>query len=334
MPGRLFEPYPMSHRHFDRRPSPPNAPPIATLSSTNSPTLSVASLDRSSVSTPPIRRTPPHAQTAPPYYSSHPQPYYSQPPPPMNHHHHGHRAYDVHEYAAANNMNGPPPVGMAMATGGVTSSREAYGMPIPMPYAGGPMHSNVPIIYTEDAATKLSDRVRRRCFNCCTTDTSTWRRSNLSPGKVLCNKCGLFERTHSRPRPEQFPHKRGPLATSALHSRSPPSAAHTLPSPHLQHQNGQLANHGVPPANTLPPIAPPPYSYSHPPHPSLAPLSSVTAPPSGMKREDDHKHSVWHDRESSPRRSSSNGRVSPPLPPLSSASTKSSRSRHEHEDRL
>jgi len=347
MPGRLFEPYPMSsHRHFDRRPSPPNAPPIATLSSTNSPTPSVASLDRSSVSTPPIRRTPPHAQTAPPYYSSHPQPYYSQPPPPMNHHH-GHRAYDVHEYAAASapqsvpshNMNGPP-VGMTMATGGVTSAREPYGMPIPMPYAGGPMHSNVPIVYTEDAATKLSDRVRRRCFNCCTTDTSTWRRSNLSPGKVLCNKCGLFERTHSRPRPEQFPHKRGPLAASALHSRSPPNAAHTLPSPHLQHQNSQAVNQGVPPANTLPPIAPPPYSYSHPHHPSLAPLSSVTAPPQsngahGMKREDDHiKRPVWQDREPSPRRSPPSGRVSPPPPPLSSASTKSSRSRHEHEDRV
>ncbi|KAJ6474912.1 hypothetical protein C8R45DRAFT_803108, partial [Mycena sanguinolenta] len=59
-------------------------------------------------------------------------------------------------------------------------------------------------VHTDDAAT----RVRRRYFNCCTTNTSTWRRS---PGKVLCNKCGLFERTHQRLRPEQFPHKRGPL---------------------------------------------------------------------------------------------------------------------------
>ncbi|KAJ7105376.1 hypothetical protein C8R44DRAFT_332339 [Mycena epipterygia] len=47
--------------------------------------------------------------------------------------------------------------------------------------------------------THVSDRLR--CFNYCTTDTSAWRRYNLSPGKVLCNKCGLFERTHSRPRP-------------------------------------------------------------------------------------------------------------------------------------
>ncbi|KAJ7772330.1 hypothetical protein B0H16DRAFT_1513120 [Mycena metata] len=48
-------------------------------------------------------------------------------------------------------------------------------------------------------------------------DTSTWRRSNLNPGKVLCNKRGLFERSHSRPRPELFPqHKRGPLAATTL----------------------------------------------------------------------------------------------------------------------
>jgi hypothetical protein len=38
----------------------------------------------------------------------------------------------------------------------------------------------------------------------------------------LCNKCGLFERTHSRPRPEQFPHKRGPLAVSVSRGRTPP----------------------------------------------------------------------------------------------------------------
>ncbi|KAJ7186189.1 hypothetical protein C8R46DRAFT_1208270 [Mycena filopes] len=29
-------------------------------------------------------------------------------------------------------------------------------------------------------------------------------RSNLSVGKVLCNKCGLYERAHSRPRPSQL----------------------------------------------------------------------------------------------------------------------------------
>ena len=41
------------------------------------------------------------------------------------------------------------------------------------------------IIHTDDAATKLNDRIRRKCYNCRTTDTSTWRRSSLTPGKVV-----------------------------------------------------------------------------------------------------------------------------------------------------
>lgn len=64
---------------------------------------------------------------------------------------------------------------------GPASGRDSYSLPYPLP--GQVTHA---IIHTDDAATKLSDRVRRRCFNCCTTDTSTWRRSNLSPGKVVC----------------------------------------------------------------------------------------------------------------------------------------------------
>ncbi|KAJ7884908.1 hypothetical protein B0H13DRAFT_2536180, partial [Mycena leptocephala] len=91
---------------------------------------------------------------------------------------------------------------------------------------GGGGAGVIQVVHTDDAATKLSDRVRRRCFNCCTTDTSTWRRSNLNPRKVVRaflfsshaffpNEFvvvrGLFERTHWRPRPEHFPHKRGPL---------------------------------------------------------------------------------------------------------------------------
>ena len=81
------------------------------------------------------------------------------------------------------------------------------------------------ICYTEEANTKISNRLRRRCFNCKATETSTWRRSVLSPGKLvgyqgyltervylihsqLCNKCGLFERTHAIPRPKKFPRRR------------------------------------------------------------------------------------------------------------------------------
>lgn len=117
------------------------------------------------------------------------------------------------------------------------------------------------IIHTDDAATKLNDRVRRKCYNCRTTDTSTWRRSSLTPGKVLCNKCGLFERTHSRPRPEQFPHKRGPIVTNTFKtSRSPP------------------------PASRLPPIAShmqpmPPHHYDHPSIAPLVPRADGQGPP-------------------------------------------------------
>ncbi|KAJ4002125.1 hypothetical protein F5050DRAFT_809525 [Lentinula boryana] len=92
-------------------------------------------------------------------------------------------------------------------------------------------HTPIPeseIIYTEDAATKVTDRIRRRCYNCYTSDTSTWRRSNLAVGKVLCNKCGLFERTHSRPRPEQFPHKRTSLGGEGEGVQSPSSPSYPL----------------------------------------------------------------------------------------------------------
>ncbi|KAJ7720303.1 hypothetical protein DFH07DRAFT_688438, partial [Mycena maculata] len=56
--------------------------------------------------------------------------------------------------------------------------------------------------YTDVVGMKLSNTVRRWCFNCHARETTVWRRSNLSPSKILCNKCGVFERTHLRPRPE------------------------------------------------------------------------------------------------------------------------------------
>ena len=51
----------------------------------------------------------------------------------------------------------------------------------PMPRHAG----NDEISYTDEANTKLSNRIRRRCFNCKATETSTWRRSVLSPGKLV-----------------------------------------------------------------------------------------------------------------------------------------------------
>ena len=74
---------------------------------------------------------------------------------------------------------------------------------IPMPYLPPPPN-NLTIQHTDDAASKETQYLRRRCFNCHTTEPPSWRRSTLNPGKIVCNKCGLYERTHLRPRPLRF----------------------------------------------------------------------------------------------------------------------------------
>ncbi|KAF8592578.1 hypothetical protein K439DRAFT_1643677 [Ramaria rubella] len=65
-------------------------------------------------------------------------------------------------------------------------------------------HAALPVMHTDDAASKETQYLRRRCFNCHTTEPPSWRRSTLNPGKIVCNKCGLYERTHLRPRPHRF----------------------------------------------------------------------------------------------------------------------------------
>ncbi|KAF8186220.1 hypothetical protein K438DRAFT_1596680 [Mycena galopus ATCC 62051] len=78
----------------------------------------------------------------------------------------------------------------------------------------------IEVVHTDEAATMLSDRVWRRCFNCRTTENKTWRRSILSPGKVVSR----VKRNHTRPRSQQTL-KPGPLARSNLRSRSSPQQA-------------------------------------------------------------------------------------------------------------
>ncbi|KAI0072059.1 hypothetical protein K474DRAFT_458742 [Panus rudis PR-1116 ss-1] len=245
MPHRVEAERTSSRRTDDRTYDQPSPPPIATLH--HSPAVSVSSVPSPS---PPVRysampiytathshflypqlHAPPQPYYAHPHSMPHPQYSYQPPPPPPG-------RYADGSMAAAHPMSQPP----------------AY-VPTQSTYPGQATY----IIHTDDAATKLSDRVRRKCYNCRTTDTSTWRRSSLTPGKVLCNKCGLFERTHSRPRPEQFPHKRGPVVTTSFKStRTPPPSGSQSRLPSISSSSSQ---------SQMQPL--PPHQYDHP---SIAPL--------------------------------------------------------------
>ncbi|KAK7055137.1 von Willebrand factor type A domain-containing protein [Favolaschia claudopus] len=74
--------------------------------------------------------------------------------------------------------------------------------------SGVPCCSNKeqPTLSTPTATPTSGDTqyVRRRCFTCKKTDSPSWRRSSLHPGKIVCNRCGLWERTLSHPRPATF----------------------------------------------------------------------------------------------------------------------------------
>ncbi|CAE6477882.1 unnamed protein product [Rhizoctonia solani] len=67
-----------------------------------------------------------------------------------------------------------------------------------------PTHHVVHVVFTDDAASKETQYLRRRCHNCQQVEPPSWRRSHLVPGKIVCNRCGLYERTHLRPRPHRF----------------------------------------------------------------------------------------------------------------------------------
>lgn len=91
---------------------------------------------------------------------------FSSPATPYTmHSSHGGTTYETHGHVNA--MRSPH--SQAQAThGSVYHTTQSYGL-----------------VYTDDAATKLNERVRRRCFNCCKTKASIWRRSKTNPRKVV-----------------------------------------------------------------------------------------------------------------------------------------------------
>ncbi|KAF7297543.1 GATA-type domain-containing protein [Mycena indigotica] len=118
----------------------------------------------------------------------------------------------------------------------------SYTMPDALPGPGsGAWPPGIQVAHTDHAASKVSTHLHRRCFNCCTTEPPSWRRSILSPGKVVCNKCGLYERMHSRPRPVRLSRKRRLIVESSLphgsgltapRRRAPPGAPYPPPNYH------------------------------------------------------------------------------------------------------
>jgi GATA-binding protein len=117
------------------------------------------------------------------------------------HAHHGHPGgmYSL-EGEAVKLEDGPSVIVPSQA--GFYRPPSSGGMPMSAAYLSP--HTGLPIQHTDDAASKETQYLRRRCFNCHTTEPPSWRRSTLNPGKIVCNKCGLYERTHLRPRPLRF----------------------------------------------------------------------------------------------------------------------------------
>ena len=144
-------------------------------------------------------------------YPSPPEPIYQE--PPQDAFSSPHQSYQDFDDAAIK-LEDPSPSLVASQPG-------FYPHPMNMsPYLAP--HAGLPVQHTDDAASKETQYLRRRCFNCHTTEPPSWRRSTLNPGKIVCNKCGLYERTHLRPRPLRFDELRaGNKARKAAKNSSP-----------------------------------------------------------------------------------------------------------------
>ncbi|EJU00346.1 hypothetical protein DACRYDRAFT_117353 [Dacryopinax primogenitus] len=60
------------------------------------------------------------------------------------------------------------------------------------------------IQYTDNATDKETSWLKRQCHVCGATSPPGWRKSVLKVGKIVCNACGLYEKTHHRPRPTRL----------------------------------------------------------------------------------------------------------------------------------
>ncbi|KAG7562772.1 hypothetical protein FFLO_01833 [Filobasidium floriforme] len=63
-----------------------------------------------------------------------------------------------------------------------------------------PVDSNL-VRYTSLAEEKQTDTVKRECFTCGCRDPPSWRKSTLSPSRIVSDRCGIYERSHKKVRP-------------------------------------------------------------------------------------------------------------------------------------
>ncbi|KAI0660717.1 hypothetical protein C8Q70DRAFT_912625 [Cubamyces menziesii] len=119
------------------------------------------------------------------------------------------------------------------------SRPSSAGMP-PLPCLSP--HAGLMVQHTDDAASKETQYLRRRCFNCHTTEPPSWRRSTLNPGKIVCNKCGLYERTHLRPRPLRFDELRAGSKTRKQQKVNGSPKAAKLPPQMIKKEPSEMDN--------------------------------------------------------------------------------------------
>ncbi|KAJ7176375.1 hypothetical protein C8R43DRAFT_557806 [Mycena crocata] len=116
---------------------------------------------------------------------------------------------------SAETSSGNAPITLSVASGSVIPSTTAE-----------PTQGQGSAYYRERSPSPpYGNPLRHTCCNCHTTDSRAWRRSVLTPGEYVCNKCGLFERSHSRPRPTEFSPRKRPRTEKT----SPTTPSDTAP---------------------------------------------------------------------------------------------------------
>ncbi|RSH80736.1 hypothetical protein EHS25_007072 [Saitozyma podzolica] len=128
------------------------------------------------------------------------------------------------------------PVSPAMSQGSEGEPEMEQGLQHPQVQAQVGMLYRNGIIYTDDADTKQTAEIKRKCYNCESINPPSWRKSTVQPGKIACNKCGIYERTHRRARPRQDDDQKfrrpTPVLTPIVHRHPPTEGLQVMdPSP-------------------------------------------------------------------------------------------------------